>query len=245
MWRVVSRLARNFVDLVYPDTCLVCDARASDAGAHRHGMCGPCYAAVTSDGSPTCSWCAKTVGPFTDTTHGCTECRGVSLGFERAFRLGPYEGKLRDAVLRTKVLAGEGLADLLGRAFAEARGEALRCAGIDLVVPVPLHWWRKWTRGYNQAEAVARELAVGLKVPFAPHMLRRVRWTAKQAQLTRTAREENVKGAFRVRRGARLASKAVLLVDDVYTTGSTLGEAARTLRAAGAGRVVVAVVARA
>jgi ComF family protein len=151
---------------------------------------------------------------------------------------------LRDAVLRTKFLAGEGLADLLGRMFAECRGEALRSAEIDLVVPVPLHWWRKWTRGYNQSDAIARELAAALQVPFAPRLLRRVKWTTQQIQPTREARRENIKGAFRVSNSARLLGKTVLLVDDVMTTGSTLGEAARMLRNAGADRVVVAVLAR-
>jgi predicted amidophosphoribosyltransferase len=81
-------------------------------------------------------------------------------------------------------------------------------------------------------------------VPFAPKLLRRVRWTPQQSQPTREARRANVRGAFRPGRGARVASKTVLLVDDVMTTGSTLGEAARALRAAGAGRVVAAVLAR-
>jgi ComF family protein len=173
------------------------------------------------------------------------ECRGVSLGFDQAVRLGPYAGRLRECVLRTKNLGGEGLADLLGRVFAESRGAAIRAAEVALVAPVPLHWWRKWTRGYNQAEAMARELAAQLGAPFLPRLLRRVRWTAHQVQLSREARRENLRGAFRVSRGARLAGKTVLLVDDVMTTGSTFGEAARTLRAAGAGRVAVAVLARA
>jgi ComF family protein len=128
--------------------------------------------------------------------------------------------------------------------FAESRGESLKSAEIDLVAPVPLHWWRKWIRGYNQSEAVARELAEALQVTFAPRALRRVRWTPQQVQPTREARRENVKDAFQVSKGARLAGKAVLLVDDVMTTGSTLSEAARMLRNAGADRVVVAVLAR-
>ena len=244
MRRAVAEVARNLVRLVYPNMCLVCDAPEGDAGAYRHGLCNDCRAAVTTDPFDACSWCAQTVGPHTDTTHGCAECRGTALGFERAFRLGPYGEKLRTAVLRTKFLAGEGLADLLGRMFAECRGEAIRATAIDLVVPVPLHWWRKWTRGYNQSEAFGRELASGLKLPFVPRLLRRVRWTPQQVQPTREARRENVKGAFRVARGARLAGKTVLLTDDVMTTGSTVGEAARVLRAAGADRVIVAVLAR-
>lgn len=239
--RRTAAFARNALQLFYPDVCLVCGA---GSGAPRHGLCNACWRAVTTDPFAACPWCAQTVGPHTATADGCAECRGHALGFERAYRLGPYAGPLRDAVLRIKFAPGEGLADLLGRALAECRGDALRAEGFDTVAPVPLHWWRKWTRGYNQSEAVARELAAGLGVAFVPKLLRRVRWTPQQVQPTRAARKENVKGAFRVAGGARVLGKAVLLVDDVMTTGSTLGEAARTLTAAGAARVVVAVLAR-
>ncbi len=244
MLRVVADLARNIAQLVYPNECLICDAREGEAGTFRHGLCTDCHRAVTTDPFPVCPWCAQTVGPHTDTANGCGECRGVSLGFERAFRLGPYEGKLRDAVLRTKVLAGEGLADLLGRTFVESRGTDLATVPVDFVCPIPLHWWRKWTRGYNQAEAIARELAAGLRVSFDPGLLVRTRYVTQHVQASRTARLANMKGAFRVRAGARVLGQTVLLVDDVMTTGSTVSEAARTLRAAGADRVVIGVLAR-
>ncbi len=241
MLQSVTELTRNTAQLIYPDTCLICD---SHEGTHRHGFCTGCHLAVTTDPFPVCPWCAQTVGPHTNTSTGCAECSGRSLGFTGAVRLGPYDGKLREAVLRMKVLTGEGLADLLGRTFAECRGTNLATSAIDVVAPIPLHWLRKWLRGYNQAESVARELAMGLKVPFEPHLLRRVRHTTQHVQVSRTARLENIKGAFRVRSGARLLGQTVLLVDDVLTTGSTASEAARVLRAQGADRVVVAVLAR-
>jgi predicted amidophosphoribosyltransferase len=109
----------------------------------------------------------------------------------------------------------------------------------------PLHWWRHWQRGHNQSEALARALARRLGVPCRPRWLRRVRHTPRQTQQPPSARADNVRGAFRARRGAPLAGTTVLLVDDVLTTGSTASEAARALRAAGAGRVVVAVLGRA
>jgi ComF family protein len=239
-----AAIIRGVAQLIYPNLCLVCEASEAEATPFRHGLCMSCEAAIASDPFEACPWCAQTIGPHTDTTHGCADCRGTALGFERAFRLGLYAGPLRDAVLRLKLLGGEGLADRLGLLFAEHRGSELRAAGIDLVVPVPLHWWRKWVRGYNQSEAVARELASGLGVAFAPNLLARIRWTPQQVQPTRAARRENVRGAFRVRSRARVVGRGVLLVDDVMTTGSTLGEAARVLLDAGAARVVVAVLAR-
>jgi len=151
---------------------------------------------------------------------------------------------LREAVLRMKSASGEGLAESLGRVFGEVARARLCDTGVEVAVPVPLHWRRWWARGYNQAEAVARELAGCLGVEFAPRALRRVRHTPQQVQPTASARAENVKGAFRVRARASLTGRGVLLVDDVMTTGSTAGEAARVLRAAGASRVVVAVLAR-
>jgi ComF family protein len=143
-----------------------------------------------------------------------------------------------------KSSGGEGLAEMIGRLFWERWSSRLKASGIDLVVPIPLHWKRRWMRGYNQAAAIGRELALGLGVKFAPKLLRRVRHTPQQIQPSAAARKENVRGAFAVSRRASLGTGTVLLVDDVLTTGSTASEAARTLRAAGASKVMVAVLAR-
>jgi ComF family protein len=245
MWlRGLRELARGVGQLVFPNACLICDAPEGDRADFRHGLCSDCHSAVTTDPLPACSRCALTVGPHTDTAAGCAACRDVALGFQAAIRLGPYNYRLRDAVLRMKSAAGEALAEEMGRVFWEAACAPLRSAGVDVVLPVPLHWRRRWVRGYNQAVAVGRELAAGLGAKFAPELLRRVRYTPQQLQPSASARRENVRGAFRVRSGASLAGRSVLLVDDVMTTGSTAGEAARTLRAGGADRVVVAVLAR-
>ncbi|AWM38524.1 DNA utilization protein GntX [Gemmata obscuriglobus] len=244
MLRATSELIRHAIGLVYPDSCLVCDAEEPPDGALRHGLCSECRRAIVSDPFPACPWCAQTVGPHADISKGCGECRGAGFAFDSAVRLGPYEGKLRDAILRMKLLSGEGLADRLGRVLVEERGTAHALAEIDTVVPVPLHWWRKWTRGYNQSEALAREIASSLGRSYEPRVLRRARFTTQHAQPTRSARLINMRDVFRVRSSARVAGKAVLLVDDVMTTGSTASVAAKALRDAGAERVVVAVLAR-
>jgi ComF family protein len=245
MWvRGLKELARGVAQLILPNACLVCDTPEGDRSDFRHGLCIECRRSVTLDPLPACPWCAATVGPHTDTRHGCGTCRSLSLGFEAAIRLGPYDGRLRDAILRMKSAAGEGLAEGMGRVFAELACPRWQAEGITLVVPVPLHWRRRWVRGYNQAATVARELAAGLRVEFAPHALSRIRHTPRQVGASAMARRENVRGAFRWKSGARLANQTVLLVDDVMTTGSTLAEAAKTLKDVGAGRVLVAVLAR-
>ena len=245
MWlRGLTAVAHGVAQLVFPNSCLICDVPETDRVHFRHGLCNDCYLSVTTDPLPACPRCALTIGPHAETDGGCARCRGESLGFAAAVRLGPYENRLRDAVLRVKSVAGESLAEIMGRVFWEIACTRLSTTGVDVVVPIPLHWRRQWARGYNQAGAVARQLALGLRVKFAPRLLRRVRHTPQQSQPSASARRENVRGAFRVRRGASMDAKRILLVDDVMTTGSTAGEAARVLRAAGAEEVVVAILAR-
>jgi ComF family protein len=243
--RRLAEVARGALHLLYPNSCPICDAPEAGPEPYRHGLCSGCYAAVTADPHAACPKCAATVGPHADPADGCPECRGRGFAFGRVVRLSPYDGRLRDAILRMKHAAGEGLAELMGRVFVDARGAALKASAVDLVVPVPLHWRRHWARGYNQAEAVAREVAAGLGAEFRRGWLRRVKAATQAAQPSATARRENMRGAFRAARGARFAGRTVLLVDDVMTTGATLDEAARVVRRAGAGAVTAAVLARA
>jgi ComF family protein len=134
-----------------------------------------------------------------------------------------------------------GLGDLLFRAIAPHAGE-LRGA---LVVPVPLHPSRLAERGFNQSALVARRVARGLRAPLLPLALARVRDTPRQATLGREARLGNVAGSFVLRQASRVRGRDVVLVDDVHTTGATLGTCAQTLLEGGAARVTTAVVARA
>jgi ComF family protein len=183
------------------------------------------------------------VGPHVALDGGCVRCRDESFAFERVLRLGPYEGLLREVILRMKHAAGEGLTEVLGDLWAGHAELPLRSVAADVVVPVPLHWRRRWARGYNQSEALARAIADRLGLPCRPRWLRRLRHTPFQTQQAPTDRRDNVRGAFAAR--PWLAGRSVLLVDDVLTTGSTCSEAARALRAVGVAHVAVAVLARA
>jgi ComF family protein len=236
-----QEFGRGLLHLVYPNLCGVCGQALPPDHAP---FCAPCRRNLLDDPHPTCPYCAATVGPYVALEGGCTSCRESRFPFDRALRLGLYEGLLKEVILRLKHASGEGLAELLGRLWAEHAEARLRELGADLVVPVPLHWWRRWQRGYNQSEALARALAARLHLPCQPGWLRRIRHTPPQTAQSVTARRENVHNAFRARPRAALQRKTVLLVDDVLTTGSTASEAARALRAAGAARVVVAVLAR-
>ena len=189
---------------------------------------------------------AATVGPFVNVDNGCGLCRSEGFAFDGAVRLGVYEDQIRDVVLLLKQGHNEGLAELVAEQWALRSLDKLRSFGIGSVVPVPLHWWRRWQRGYNQSEALARVLAGALGAPCRPYgscagSAHRRPFQAGSV----TQRRKNVHDAFQARHTIPLDGQTVLLVDDVLTTGSTAHEAARALRRGGAARVIVAVLARA
>jgi len=236
-----KELLRGAVQLVFPAVCGACHRSLN---ADESNFCSECRPALTTDPFSTCPLCAATVGFHASVEQGCPQCRTSSLHFEKAIRLGPYENLLREIILRMKNRNGETLAELIGELWAEYAEARLRVFTPDVVIPVPLHWWRRWNRGYNQSEALATMLASRLKLPCRPSWLRRIRHTPQQTSQTPSERRENVRGAFRAGSWASLRGKRVLLVDDVLTTGSTCSEAARALRKAGASQVSVAVLAR-
>jgi ComF family protein len=233
-------LLRGFVQLVYPGRCLVCAAALPDETGQ---FCSPCRTALTVDPHPSCPHCGCTVGPFVDTSDGCSECREINYHFERVLRLGPYDGVLRELILRMKQAGGDILAELMGELWAEHAETSLREVAATAVVPIPLHWRRFYGRGHNQSEALAYALAARLHIPCCTSWLRRIRHTPRQTEQTPAGRRSNMRSAFKARNNSALRGQSILLVDDVLTTGSTAHEAAGTLLRAGAARVVVAVLA--
>jgi ComF family protein len=240
--RGASDLGRGLLQLLYPPACLFCASElAPDAG----DFCPACRDGIFKDPFPCCPCCGATVGPFAVNPEGCPACRPENFAFGAVLRLGPYEGVRRELVLRLKHHTAEFLAEKIGLLWAMCQRDRFAGLRLDAVVPVPLHWWRRWQRGYNQSAALAWGLAVGLDLPLYPHGLKRIRHTPRQPLQSPAQRRVNVRGAFRAAPSLSCQDRAVLLVDDVFTTGATANEAAKALRAAGASRTVVAVLARA
>jgi ComF family protein len=225
-----------------PASCYVCGIPLAASARH---FCEPCRKNLFTDPHSVCPHCAATVGPYGAPDGECTFCRDERFPFDRVVRLGPYGGVVRDVILRLKHHSNEGLAELVAETWARQAKATFDALQVDAVVPIPLHWWRRWRRGYNQSAALAQGIASVLGLPLERAWLRRVRNTPMQTKTSRTGRRDNVRDAFRVRRGVPLQGRSILLVDDVLTTGSTSGEATRVLLHAGAKKVAVAVLARA
>ena len=172
----------------------------------------------------------------------CLACRERQSSYDRLIAAWSYEEPL-DAVIRG--LKFEKL-HWLGAQLATAMISVLGTKDLgchDVVVPVPLHWRRYWRRGFNQAEAIARPLAAGLRIPVA-NVLQRHHPTRPQTGTRRQERLRNLSGAFRLKQRTVLTGQRVLLVDDVFTTGATLNCAATELRKAEPALITVLAAAR-
>jgi ComF family protein len=229
-------------DLVYPGCCSLC---AEPLPADQSHFCALCKQSVFTDPHPACPRCGGTIGPYAIIEGRCRACRDESFRFGHVVRLGIYDGLLREVILLLKRQSGEGLAELLGECWAENRDAELRALQVDAVVPVPLHWLRRFRRGYNQSAALGRGLSARLGVSCRPNWLRRIRNTPPQTRQTPAGRKANVRGAFLASGGAAMKGRSLLLVDDVMTTGATADDAARAFLEVGARVVHVAVLARA
>ena len=162
------------------------------------------------------------------------------MGFDAAYSFGSYEGALRKLIHLFKYGKVESLANPLSRFLLTAVPLDVE---FDLVIAMPMHWRKQWERGFNQAELLAAPVArrYGLKLGTN---LRRQRYTVAQASLTEAQRLKNLDKSFRVKREAEVAGKRILLIDDVFTTGTTLRTAAEALKAAGAAHVSALTLAR-
>jgi len=153
-------------------------------------------------------------------------------------------GVILEVIHRYKYSQAMWFEPFLADVFLREAVPALRGESWDLIVPVPLHPTKRREREFNQAERMAGHLSTATRIPLNKNVLRRVVPTRTQTLLTRQQRSANVRGAFALRRGQRLAGERVILVDDVFTTGATTDACARVLQANGAGEVCVWTVAR-
>jgi ComF family protein len=255
-----ERVAATLFFTFFPADCRICGSPLLRVS--RLPVCKACLLALRPLQGSYCSVCGETLhfpaaiakaGTDRDQNESgtrCLLCQRADPPFERAVAYGSYEGGLRDLIHVLKFQQVRPAAAVLGRLLAEtiANLEQAMPVGAIVVVPVPLYTRRQAQRGFNQAEMIAKNALKRLsrlkRFELCTGVLLRRRETGSQIGLTRHQRRENLRGAFAVSDPARILNRDVLLVDDVYTTGTTASECARVLRRAGAARVWVATVAR-
>ena len=237
--RAVRRVGCGLLDVLFPDECRVCEEPLHEVS--RIPVCERClrqpeplYAEF---------YCRTCRTPFLnphplDETGQCAACRLGLNGFDEVYSFGAFDGTLRQLIHLFKFQGIKPLVRPLGEYLARTLPREQR---FDAIVPMPLHWRRRWQRGFNQSELLAREIARRWNAPLL-RAARRKRATTPQAGLTSAQRRLNVRGACEATR--RLDGLHVLLVDDVMTTGATAGACASALKKAGAAHVSLLALAR-
>ena len=239
------RLCHEALELLCPASCPGCGAEISDSGDQ---LCPKCWHQLR-EMSPGeyCLMCGHNTGPYALIEGRCHRCQNRRPAVTRVGRVGPYEKVLRELILSFKFRRQSQLDIFLGKLLAAViiGDDQLRRA--DLLAPIPLHWRRRWSRTYDQAELLTRVVHKELIKQDRPISINsdlvRLRHTAPQTSMAPSHRLINLKGAFGVRRDADFQDKHICLIDDVTTTGTTLRVAAQTLKKAGAARVSAAVLA--
>ena len=226
---------------LWPGQCSVC--RESILPEDER-LCQSCWQnlskAVSTD---YCRRCGRDVSIYGIVQGKCWQCQDLQLEYDGVIRVGSYESTLRSMVLSLKFSEKTEWAAPLGTMLRQAMTATHLSEQIDMVVPVPLHWRRRIKRGFNQSYLLAKELRLS-QIPVSTDLVR-VRHTKQQWDLNSAQRRRNVKGAFGVRKGHLFAGKTVALIDDITTSGATLAECAKTLKQAGAQKVIAPVLATA
>jgi ComF family protein len=235
-WALASRLA---LDVALPTLCVSCREPVDG-----EGVCAECWGKLSFIAPP---FCPRLGIPFVyDPGPELLSMEAIANppAYSRARAAVRYDDVARTLVHALKYQDRTDLAPAMGRWMARAGQELLGDA--DVLVPVPLHWRRSWSRRYNQSGALARVISRQSGVKVASEALRRVRATEQQIGLSRAQRASNVQGAFKVAPdcSADIAGRRVILIDDVLTSGATTDACARALLRAKAARVDVLVFAR-
>lgn len=224
---------RYAADLILPPVCLRCHAPISAHGV----LCADCWQGIDFITPPLCDRLGLPLPYGGDPPLLSAMALRHPPLYARARAVARFDGVMRDLIHSFKYSDRHEAAEVFARMLRSAGAELLRDA--DVIMPVPLHPRRLWTRRYNQAAILARRLAHATGVPLDLSTLRRVKRTANQVGLSRGDRRQNVAAAFAVapKAAARIRGKRILLIDDVMTTGSTFGACARVLKDAGAAEV--------
>lgn len=226
---------KNILDLLYPVKCPLCGAVL---GREEQGVCEHCLSCIPEVTEPCCKHCGKPIMGIEE--EYCMDCCSRDSVLEQGTALWVYTDTMRKAMADFKYQGCLTDGDFYGQEIVRLRGEVLQYWNPECIIPVPLHWRRRWFRGFNQAAYVASVVGEEMGIPVFEDALVRTRNTSPQKGLNDKQRKENLKGVFAVNPiwlEGITAYQKVLLIDDIYTTGATLEACGLALRNAGVEKV--------
>ena len=228
MMKKRKKIVRGLTGILYPRRCPLCCEILS---RKEKLVCEACIPLVRLIDEPFCLKCGK---PLADPEKEyCKDCGKNRRQFVQGRAAFPYTGKIKGSILNMKLHNKRRYADFFAAAMAAVLKKELKRWEIDVIAPIPLHPEKRRYRGFNQAELLAVPLGEALEIPVIPDLLKKVGETLEQKELDRKSRQKNLKRAFKIGPYDVELSR-VLLVDDIFTTGSTVDAAAAVLKEAGA-----------
>jgi ComF family protein len=219
-------VTRALLDVIFPPRCPFCDCVLYPG----HLVCEKCRAKVKPLKEPVCARCGKPL--YSERIEYCGDCAKKHHIYRQGKAVYAYEGSVKNSMYRFKYNNRREYADCYAIDAAANWGAWIARLRVDAIVPIPMYGPKKRRRGYNQAEVFARALGREVNVPVDAHLVRRVKNTRPMKELSEHARHENLKNAFQSDT-IIVEYNRVLLVDDIYTTGSTMDAVADVLTAAG------------
>lgn len=229
---MLEAMFRTIFSHIFPPRCLLCGDHALSCTL---GVCSRCISRIRPVPPPVCTVCGNPSG-----TEGiCIGCQTDPPPYDRLMSAALFEGPLKDMIHAFKYADATYYKKYLTRILYDLVQDEL--AHCDLITFVPLHWSRMMARGYNQAALLAQGLSRLTRIPVGYGVLKKTRATPTQVGLSRDQRKKNLSGTFRAQ---SVSGKAVLVIDDVITTGHTALEVSRALKKAGSHHVVFASVGR-
>lgn len=221
--------------MIFPARCPICDDVLYEKNKiDRPLVCPECFKKITFIEQPFCFKCGK---PLDDSSREyCNDCVEKDHFFTRGFAAFAYSEAMKASMYGFKYNNRREYGKYYAKAIVARYGALIRQWDADVIIPVPLHKRKEKSRGYNQAEVLAMELSKELGIFFDNKILERVRYTVPQKELKDKERIKNIKNAFQIRKNGLEYSK-IVLVDDIYTTGTTIDECAKVLIQAGASQV--------
>lgn len=230
----------NLLDLLFPPQCLNCDTIVPTHGT----LCMGCWQKIQFISDPVCAACGLPFDYDIGSHALCGQCLHVRPSYTHARAVFRYDEHSHKLITRFKYSDQTGFAKTYGVWLAKAGTDLLKQT--DIIIPVPMHYFRFVRRHFNQSALLAQELARKTGIDYIPDALWRHKYTIPQLGLSKKGRKDNVKGAFSINRryAETIKNKNILLVDDVMTTGSTIEQCAKTLLKSDAMRVNILTLAR-
>lgn len=226
---MIRKAGKLFLDMLYPRRCPVCHDIAVPGGSR---ICNVCREKLKPITGPRCFRCSKPLKR--EEQEYCKDCRKTRL-FDQGIGIFPYGSVLQESLFKLKYGKHQEYGSFYGQIAAVYSREIIRNWGVEIIIPIPLHRKRMEKRGYNQAELIAGALGKTLCIPVDSRLMKRKVNTRPQKELDYRERKQNMKNAFFLKGENRY--RRILLVDDIYTTGSTIEAAAELLKRNGAENV--------